>query len=240
MDEKELVEHYEIENRGSCLFRSRITLQVNQLEDDEDIRNLGHKNGAFAELACAYFLEKERNERILDLEAWNKSCLADVKSYLEAENAEFFTQVKYLGEIPEVIKLGLKAQRSVTGTAVASISPVGKIYNYMALRITDAVIQFEDRNIDHKKRRVFVVVDSAIDRNNIFSTYLSNEENWFEGDDWNSLLSELKLNNAQKKYIERPFKHYLSRLNKLILARRDDKWNLTIYYQNEPMNEHDF
>lgn len=229
MDESDLLKSFCIDKKGSPDFKGRIQ-KVNSQKPDEEkqISQVSCRNSAFSELACANFISS-KNEEIIDLFAWNSTLESDIKS-LGAAKQEVFTEVKYLGEIPEITRLVFEAQKSRTGTAARTISPVGKIYNYIAFVIANAVCQLDSRKINLNQRRVCVIVDSSIDKLDIFRKYLEDGENWFE-QYWPDLERELTFKNGQKDYIKTPVSGYLERTSDLILFERCNDWNLKIHWQ---------
>lgn len=225
-----LLKQFGIEEKATCDFKKRLKESWLDIEDDfKRLQSFKSVLSAIIELITTEHLSKN-GENILKIAATDASCCLDIES--EKLGSRYYTEVKYLGEMRDINQLNLMAIRSGTGVAARSISPPGKIYNYIAWRIADAVGQFNDRNIDFDNRRLFIVFDNhgweMIKAARVFA-WLESQENWFEGEMLNSLIADLEPDSDKKNYFTKPIKDYLSKVGELVISVYTETAELTIY-----------
>lgn len=219
-----ILKEFEIENKGTADFKSRF-------EDKYFIKNMEAKElkylnallSPITELVVADYLSKD-GEEIVGLSACSE-CPSDIKSKKAA--TEYFTEVKYIGEIPELHRLVRDTIKNNKLVGVGPIGDLGAIYNYVNMRIADTVFQLEGKNIDEKKRRVFVVIKSSEPFKRIVPSLIKKED-WCDLS-WNSLINSLGLSQEQaNKYLSDTIENYYIRSGKLVVSLMDDSYNLKV------------
>lgn len=218
--------HFNIEQRGSTDFKNRLRENwLNESDKKKMRKQVNQVKAALIELIVAHHLDIN-GEEVLNLSAWDIDCPADIKT--QTEQGQIYTEVRFLGQMPDLIDQAEKAVLN-GGVAAGFISPMGKIYNYILLRIADAACQFEKKNIPIAQRRMFLISTSTLitgTGTSVFINGLKEAWEWFPGDNWNSLLNELTLTKEQRKYPETPAKFYLSKVNDLIVCPLSDSYEL--------------
>lgn len=214
-----ILKKFNIEEKATKSFKGN--LEERWLDEYDDRRRLQSSNrvlSSLAELSVANHLSIN-GEEIIQLSALSDECLSDIRSYDKSIGREYFTEVKYLGEIPDENQLVLQAMR--TGRpAVNFISPPAKIYNYYCIRIADAVLQLEKNDITCANRRIFLVI-SSLSRHLVEHTaiaWLINRSDWIKDCTLDTLVSELSLDTRRITYFNNSVDTYINRGNKVVIA----------------------
>ncbi|MDO8580402.1 MAG: hypothetical protein Q7S13_02880, partial [Candidatus Omnitrophota bacterium] len=184
----QLIETFEIEERGSKDFKERIKDGILKT-DITELNQYNAMESALSELLIADFLSG--NEKILDLEAWKENGLGfDIKSKNEKTGIVYYTEVKYLGQIPE-----LATHINNQNVPVSSIWPpdVQILYTYTNMRIVDATIQLNKLSFSpNEKKRCFLLLKSSITSNNTIIQAIQDQADWNDNK-LSNLCTKLKL-----------------------------------------------
>ncbi|MFH1645182.1 MAG: hypothetical protein ABIB11_02060 [Candidatus Omnitrophota bacterium] len=210
---------FEIEEKATKGFKGN--LEERWLDEADDAKRHQLLNRVFSslfEIITANHLSEE-GEEIRLLSALDESCQSDIVSFNPKNNKKYVTEIKYLGEIPDVRQLNLDAIRKGC-SEVRSVSSPGMIFNYYCMRIADAVCQLEKAGIPVDERRVFLVIDSSNKDfvENTAISWLSERADWLKGSEWEALVSTLVLNEEQMNYKNTAVENYIARANEVVVA----------------------
>jgi Uri superfamily endonuclease len=214
---------FDIENKATKYFKN--SLKEEWLDANDDHRRsqlLNRVYSSLAELIVANILST-KGEKIEQLSALDKDCKSDIISKSNDDNQKYYSEVKYLGELPEDRQLTLDAIRR-NGVEVNHLPSPEQIYNYYCIRIADAVSQMEKAKIPLQERRVFLVIDSSNNIELLEQTvieWIISNNNWFNGRPWDSLVTKLKLTNNQLKYRDKSVDFYTKETKELVIVFLD-------------------
>lgn len=217
-----ILKQFEIEEKARKDFKKRFEDKA-FLEGKDQFKHYKIIWSNMAELLSANFVVANNNERIKDLSAWNSDCKSDMIS--EKNSIVLFTEVKYLGQIPELINQIRNIIKNRNRPGAVAISGPEHIYGYINMRIADAVFQLEKNKICQEKRRVFFIMEKSPFTNNVM-TLLRNKK------DWNRqvlapLIKVLKISQEKaKRYRQESVKSLHEKTNILTICSLDDKFDL--------------
>ncbi|MDD5424389.1 MAG: hypothetical protein PHR74_03815 [Candidatus Omnitrophica bacterium] len=217
---------FDIEKKGTKDFKNR--LKDKSLSRNTNEEGLSQSNAILStliELFVADYLNGVKYEEIVDLSAWNVDCLSDIHS--RGGKKEYYTEVKYLGEIPEEYELICNIIRKRRMFDANHIGTIGAFYNYVNLRIADAVFQFEKGNIPCENRRAFIVIKESLPMECIVPSLLK-KENW-DNLSWEALADSLNLSDKdRKKYMSDSIESYHKRAGELMISFLGSSYDLII------------
>lgn len=155
-------------------------------------------------------------EEIVDLEAWNESCGSDIRSRKGVE--EYFTEVKYLGEIPELTnQVGHKV------VSAGFVCPdILKLYTYINMRIVDAIIQLNKKFATNRtKKRCYILLKSSITSCNTIMQGIRNKHDW----DAQKLIELCKtLKEPKEKYNQKNIADWQNEIDCLVIGHLDKSY----------------
>ncbi len=147
------------------------------------------------------------------------------RHYKRKNSIVFFTEVKYLGQIPELTNQIRDMIKNRNSAGAGSISGPEDIYSCMNMRIADAVLQLEKNKICQEKRRVFFIMEKSPFTNNV-TTLLRNKEDWNQ-QAFARLIKVLKISQEKgERYGQESVKSLHEKSNILTICSLDDKFDL--------------
>lgn len=223
----EVLSMFDIENSGSNDFKARFKDPIIENRVG-DIKKYNAIQSLICELLVAEYFQKEKGEEIIGLQAWGNGCLSDIKSKDNKANITYYTEVKYLGPIPE--------QYEAVKNGVNPSIEMPTLQNYLHMRIVDAIRQLKEKSINGcDKKRVFMLLESSITSDdNILKAF---QNGWgvttYSWDD--KYLSHLCKGFStegkvleEKFYKEKSMLAWLGEIDSLIIAYLDQAYNINI------------
>ncbi|MBD3379529.1 MAG: hypothetical protein GF408_03595 [Candidatus Omnitrophica bacterium] len=209
----QLITRFEIEKKGTTDFKARLK----DVGGDNNLNKLNAEIAVISELLVADYLSS-KGEGIQNLAAWEGSLEADIKSKCKKDEQIYFTEVKYLGEIPELYQV-VTNQISKGSTWLPDLKT---LYTYVAIRIVDAIRQLVGINSAGQKR-VFILIKSRIVANDNIIQEIRNPQDWDEGK-----LSELcnKLGICPNRYLGKSITDWLKEVNILEVAYLNSSYDV--------------
>lgn len=209
-----LIKKFEIEKRGSQDFKNRLKDKMSG-DIAVDLNSYNAIESALIELLVADFLSS--NERIVDLAAWGcddpQNNRPDIKSQDITNNITYSTEVKYLGQIPELIFHLNDQIRNNNLVSSCWLPDIYDLYTYLNMRMVDAICQLS--LVCGKRRRCFIVLKSSIASNNNIIKAVRDKIDWND-DKLTALCNRLSL--CKGKYLVRKISDWQKELGYLVIA----------------------
>lgn len=215
----DLFEKFNIREHLSCQF-------INQLKDSiysDELQKYNAIQGAISELLVADYFSI--NEQVVGLEARGEAPV-DLETKNKSTNINCYTEVKYLGNIPELyeyVKNQCERGVNVFSTWLPNCLTV---LTYVNMRIVDAIRQLKRKSLNlPDKKRVFILIDFPVINLDKVVSAIKTGVNW-DKDILSSLCNKFSINSLD--YLEKDIIEWHNEIDHLFVAHLDKSYNIDV------------